>query len=157
MSEKSLFLFEVDGTGYAIAAKHILQIVRAPRSWAVPGLPADRIGVVLFRGEILPVVSVSSKAMLHQEHPRVALIIGNQQPKLLLIVDHPHGLYTPDEESSLEGPGHSESLRDRETVVVSNRVYTVLSFDTLLGLLHSGSGNTGLPAEQHTAGRGCNR
>jgi purine-binding chemotaxis protein CheW len=88
---RELLVFELDGGLYALPVERVREIVRARSLTAVPRTPAEVLGVIVLRGEIVQVLDLRQRLGLAPAAPtratRVIVLHGDDGDVTGLLVD----------------------------------------------------------------------
>jgi chemotaxis signal transduction protein len=88
---RELVVFELDGGLYALPVERVREIVRARALTAVPRTPAEILGVIVLRGEIVQVIDLRQRLRMAPATPsratRVIVLSGEDGDVAGLLVD----------------------------------------------------------------------
>ncbi|HEX2909283.1 MAG TPA: chemotaxis protein CheW [Chloroflexia bacterium] len=135
---QQLVIFEMSSKQMALKASVVMEIVRAVEFTSLPELPTPLMGVVNYRGKLVPVAQMSRLLNLEESLPLVNqhfIIVGSEdQPKVCLLVDKVTAFISPDEIQTI---GHQESGNCSITLTpelarVGSSVIPVLAIEGLL-------------------------
>lgn len=92
-------IFTIGGERFAIEARHVLRVFRAPELTPIPGVPAEYAGAINHRGEILAVLDLGRMLGVGpSEAPRDGsgwiLVLGDDRGELGALVDAVHEVRT---------------------------------------------------------------
>lgn len=134
---RQLLSFALDASPYALPVERVREIVRMRPVTPVPGVPADVLGVISLRGEIVQVVDLKLRLGLPAAEPgpraRIVVVHADDGRTGGLLVDAVREVLTVDEESLQPTAGETRGIAalctsgDRFVSVVD--LERVLSFD----------------------------
>jgi len=94
-SRESCIVFLLDGTGYAIPIRNVLELDAMPRVTAVPNVPAFVRGITNLRGEIVAVLDLRSLLGMERtgapQRGRILIVRSTDQLSAALAVDDVRG------------------------------------------------------------------
>ena len=85
-------IFTIGGERFAIEARHVLRVFRAPELTPIPGAPAEYAGAINHRGEILAVLDLGRMLGVGpgegpRDGPGWILVLGDDRGELGALVD----------------------------------------------------------------------
>lgn len=110
-AQRELLVFSLDGAAYALPIERVREIVRPRALTPMPHVPAEVLGVISLRGEIVQVIDARRRIGLASVPPsrgsRVIVMSGEHGDVTGLLVDAVHEVLRVDE-SALSAPTHTD-------------------------------------------------
>jgi purine-binding chemotaxis protein CheW len=123
---------------YAVRVDYLVEIVPAPRITRVPSVPEHILGVMNFRGEILPVIGLKRFFSLPQSEPaadRIVVIVKHGEVRTGLLVDGVGDLVPLSPDHLTEDPRVADQARRAAFDGVARLKGGLISLINLEGLL----------------------
>jgi purine-binding chemotaxis protein CheW len=97
---REIVLFSLDEPRYAVAASHVIRVVRAVEVTPLPKAPDTIMGVINFHGEILPVIDIRRLFRLPSRDIRLEdqfIIVRTSHRRAVIVVDSVIGVHLLDQ------------------------------------------------------------
>jgi len=123
---------------YALRLEYLVEILPAPRITKVPSVPEHILGVMNFRGEILPVIGLKRFFSLPQSEPAadgIVVIVKHGEVRTGLLVDGVGDLVPLSPDDLTEGPRVADQARRAAFDGVARLKGGLISLINLEGLL----------------------
>lgn len=110
-AQRELLVFSLDGASYALPIERVREIVRPRKLTPMPHVPAEVLGIISLRGEIVQVIDARQRLGLPAAAPargsRVIVMTAEHGDITGLLVDGVHEVLRVDE-SALRAPTNTE-------------------------------------------------
>lgn len=152
--------FVVDGEEYAVHVGGVTEIVRLPKSFAVPDVPAYIRGVINLRGKVIPLLDVRARfGMRETEYTdrTVVVVLEADDSATGLVVDAVSEvveILPADIDTSTPTDGGARSQLVRGMGKRAERVTFILDVPVLLAMSRTSQRAHSLPAEGATGLKG---
>ena len=135
LDQLQLLAFVLVGTCYALPVERVREIVRVRPITPMPRVPAEVLGVISLRGEIVQVVDLRRRLGLEEAPPtrttRIIIVHGADGRVAGLLVDAVREVLSVDEEAVRPASGEASSV---ESLCVRGEEFvSLLDLDRVLG------------------------